>query len=983
MAAVIENPVINSPFVEPTVHFRFAEDGITNEIVEGRRISSYFVPIPPPKKRGPQLALPGDWVAERIQPNDLINRIRERVALWRKGNYPGITPVTRRLLEHWNATERERRLFFCQIEALETAIYLAEVAPRHGDAWVENQLREANESKNPGLYRIAFKMATGSGKTFVMAMIIAWYALNKFANTQDPRFSDSFLVVTPGITIRERLRVLLPNAEGNYYEAMDLVPMDELARLQHARVEITNYHAFLRQEKLEAASLTKKVLAGRDGDPERFKETADEMVRRVCRSFGSKRNVVILNDEAHHCYRERPEPQEEKLSTEERAQARADREAARVWLSGLEAVKAKIGVRGIYDLSATPFFLRGSGYPEGTLFPWVVSDFSLIDAIESGIVKVPRVPVSDDQLKGTSPTFRDLWPRIRDELPKRSRVVDEDTGQPLPKELEAALIALYGHYERGFRAWETAASGTPPVFIVVCANTAVSKRVFDWIAGREKLLPNGAPTPIPGNLALFSNVADGKWRDRPVSFLIDSTQIESGEAMDDAFKRIAAREIEEFKETARRAGRDPDEITDEDLLREVMNTVGKRGKLGENVRCVVSVSMLSEGWDASTVTHILGVRAFGTQLLCEQVIGRGLRRRSYDADENGMFEAEYADVFGVPFSFIPIAGGAPVPRPLKEIRRVRALPERASLEIAFPRVVGYRYDVPAERISAKFGPESTMTLSNEDIPYRTQSRPIVGEETEMTLEQLKGMRLQTLAYRIARLTVDQRLRAGDGSERPWLFPQVLEIVKKWFAECVFLKDGAFPQLIAITQYAHAASERIERSIIDGTSGEARILPRLRDYDPRGSTATIDFNTTKGVWDADPTKSHLNYVVIDNDWEAKLAQTVESMPEVLSYVKNQGLGLQIPYTFEGTPANYLPDYVVRVNDGRGEPLNVLLEVTGERKKQKAEKVATAKTKWVPAVNALGAYGRWAFIEVTDPWDAGNLIRSTFLSGRTDA
>jgi len=359
-------------------------------------------------------------------------------------------------------------------------MYLTEVAPRTGQAWIENDLRAANAEHNPGLYRVAIKMATGSGKTVVMAMLIAWQALNKLANPQDARFGDTFLVVTPGITIRDRLRVLLPNDSDNYYEALDLATAEQLRDLQQAKVLITNFHHFIRRETLQAASLTKKVLAGPEGGTDRFKETPGEMVRRVCREFGAKRNIVVLNDEAHHCYQPRAQSEEEKLASEERVEAAQNTENARIWISGLEAVRRKVGIRTVYDLSATPFFLRGSGYKEGTLFPWVVSDFSLIDAIESGIVKVPRVPVADDQMTGDLPTYRNLWIRIRDDLPKKGRANDAVEGEPrLPKELEGALRSLYGNYEKAYRKWEGRGTGTPPVFIVVCQNTNISKLVFD------------------------------------------------------------------------------------------------------------------------------------------------------------------------------------------------------------------------------------------------------------------------------------------------------------------------------------------------------------------------------------------------------------------------------------------------------------------------------------------------------------------------
>jgi type III restriction enzyme len=432
---VIENPVLNSPFEEPKRHFRFTEDGITDEIIDERCISQYFIPIPRTRKKSPkQLSFETEWTSDRVEENKDINRIRERVEIWRKGGYVGITKTTSRLLEYWKREDRERRLFFCQIEALETAIWITEVAPKYGEAWVENLLREKNLQSNPLLYRIAFKMATGSGKTVVMAMLIAWQALNKIANSQDARFSDTFLIVTPGITIKDRLRVLLPNDPQNYYKQHDIVPSDLLPELDKAKFVITNFHAFKLRERVAAGKLTKQLLRSNDfsrssngGNP--FTETPDQMVRRVCRELGNKKNIIVINDEAHHCYRHKPEAiEEEELKGDDRREAEQREEEARIWISGIEAVKAKLGVKVVYDLSATPFFLRGSGYGEGTLFPWVVSDFSLIDAIESGIVKVPRVPVADDSMVGEQPTYRDLWLRIRGAPPEEGRKSEEAFG---------------------------------------------------------------------------------------------------------------------------------------------------------------------------------------------------------------------------------------------------------------------------------------------------------------------------------------------------------------------------------------------------------------------------------------------------------------------------------------------------------------------------------------------------------------------------
>ncbi len=1006
---VIENPIINTPFKEPKRHFRFTEEGITNEIVEERRPSAYFIPIARPRSKGKQaqLSLDTEWTEDRLKENDEINRIRARVDAWRKGGYVGVTKTSSRLLEYWNNPEREKKLFFCQIEALETAIYLTEVANKYGDAWIENKLREVNEDANPLLFRIAFKMATGSGKTVVMVMLIAWQALNKLANPQDARFSDTVLIVTPGITIRDRLRVLLPNDPRNYYRQRDILPSELMTELNKAKILITNFHVFKQREKNGAGKLTKAILT--QGGESPFTETPDQMVRRVCRELGNKKNIIVINDEAHHCYRRRAEEEVVKLKGDERKEAEKREEEARVWISGLEAVKAKIGVKAVYDLSATPFFLRGSGYPEGTLFPWVVSDFSLIDAIECGIVKVPRVPVADDSMTSEQPTYRDLWLRIREELPKKGRKTDAVHGEPkLPVELQGALLSLYGNYEKYYRLWEqntdAQAKGlTPPVFIVVCNNTNVSKLVFDYVAGWEKHLSDDKTVLVPGELGIFSNVVNGGWSARPNTVLIDSEQLESGEAMSADFKKIAAAEIEEFKQEyrARFPGRDAEELTDEDLLREVMNTVGKQGKLGEQVKCVVSVSMLTEGWDANTVTHILGVRAFGTQLLCEQVVGRGLRRMSYSTNDQGMFEPEYAEVYGVPFSFIPCSGSTEQPRPGPTPTRVRALEDRIACEITFPRVDGYRYELPAERLSYRFTEASKLSLSTADVPTRVQLDPIVGESSIHTLEELKNRREQEVEFLLAKLVLENYFKDDQGGSKPWLFPQILKIAKQWLSECITLKDNTFPQLLLLIEFAHDAADRIYKAIVAGDTGEKALKPILKPYDTIGSSRYVDFDTTRPVYSTRADKCHISHVVADTiSWEQKMASSIEDMEEVISYAKNYNLGFSIPYTMNGEEKNYYPDFIVRIktpsplasvssplvgeDKGEGEiasregELNLIVEVTGEHKKDKAAKVSTANTLWIPAINNHGGFGRWAFIEIMDPWNAKNEIRAALQS-----
>jgi type III restriction enzyme len=510
--------------------------------------------------------------------------------------------------------------------------------------------------------------------------------------------------------------------------------------------------------------------------------------------------------------------------------------------------------------------------------------------------------------------------------------------------------------------------------------------VFDWTAGWEtgKTNEDGSPLVAAGKLALFTNEDHGRWRDRPNSILVDSTQLESGEAMSAEFKAVAAAEIDEFKREyrARFPGRNVEDLTDEDLLREVMNTVGKAGKLGEQIRCVVSVSMLTEGWDANTVTHILGVRAFGTQLLCEQVVGRGLRRMSYAVNDQDRFDPEYAEIYGVPFSFIPTAGASEIVSIAKSTR-VRALEERARLELTFPRVAGYRYDFGTERLQAEFSTGSKLALSTADVPTWTEAAPIVGESSVHTLDDLKQRRQSEVAFALAKLTLEKYFRADDGDAdvpgtprqashvKSWLFPQLLGIAKRWLAECLVCKDDTFPQLLLLVEPAHDAVDRIYRSIVATTQGAATLVPILRPFDVEGSTRWVDFDTAKPVFETSPGKCHVSHVVADTgSWEQKLAQTLESMPEVEAYVKNQGLNFTIPYTLNGDERQYHPDFVVRLAGG----LNVIVEVSGEERKDKAAKVATARTLWVPAINNHGGFGRWAFIEVTDPWDAKNTIRA---------
>ena len=1006
-----EEPILNSPYEKPERHWELKNGAPTDEVINQRRPSEYVTPVPPSQKQSAQgrmtLGISSLSTEEQeYDPTPIINEIRRRVDQWRAipdRRRWGVTPETARLLEHWRNHESiGLRPFFCQVEAAETVIWLTEVAkvlpngertPRRAVRGIFDHIRGANREASSDLLRVALKLATGTGKTTVMAMLIAWQAVNAKRHPNSRQFTKGFLITTPGITIRDRLRVLLPSDPENYYEHRNIVPSDFIKDVREARVVITNYHAFRLREETQSNPANRALRQGRGPRLDTL-ETEGKMMRRVMSPLMSLGHIMAFNDEGHHCYRERQgHPDTTTLDRDEKVEAERNNAAARLWINGLETVERKIGTLAVIDLSATPFFLQGSGYHEGTLFPWTVCDFSLIDAIESGIVKIPRVPVSDNTSGNEVPVFRNLWDNIKGRMPKKGRGKNASPPDPLklPTELLTALDALYDDYEKTFHRWREARKPSPPVFIIVCNNTSTSKLVYDYISGFERTDPQGNPmTPHLGRLELFRNYDDyGQRKPRPFTLLVDSEQLESGEALSKEFRVMSADAIERFRSDLRhRTGeqRRESEISDQELLREAMNTIGKQGRLGADIRCVVSVSMLNEGWDTNTVTHILGVRAFSTQLLCEQVVGRALRRESYDLNEIERFDTEYADILGIPFEFTKNPVVKPIRPPNPSVRVHPVSPERDHLQIEFPRVTGYRVELPDQQLNAKFTEDSELPLTVDQMgPSKTVNSGIIGKGKELTLDRLDAVRQGEISFHLTAYMINHHLRETGQPPPIHLFQQVQRIVNRWMDEGYLrCEKGTYPAQLLHREVSDMAATRIRAAITNSLSGNApdgskRIKAIVDPYAPTGFTQSINFATTAALFrhpsqfqterrlrlETREDKCHINWAVCDSGWEAQFCGVLENHPQVRAYVKNQGLGLEVPYRMQDTSKTYIPDFIAVINDGKGpdNPLQLIIETKGYRGEDAVVKATTMNSYWIPGVNNLKEFGRWAFLELT--------------------
>ena len=1015
----VENPIICNPYDEPTHYWWYDPRTGGASKLEGRRPAGYWYKT---EKVGT-----GDlplFTQEERDDLPLVNLLREDVRRWRKSGYRGASPVTRELLRHWARPGLPRRLFFCQREAVETIIYLAELripgkSSRTGfrnfalkDEDLQRLLRGerpsfASESQPyyPSLVdipadntlmplrRLGCKMATGSGKTVVMAMLIAWAFCNRGQNPSSKEYPDAVLVCCPNLTVKERLQVLRPEMPDNYYGEFDLVPMKYRPFLQRGKVLVENWHRFLPESEHKEGEGTYAVV---DKGP----ETPETFAKRVLGDLYERMPIMVLNDEGHHCWR--PAPAEEGLTADDKKTLKSEVEEARVWLNGLDRLNNANssgdgpGIALCVDMSATPFYIKGSGYPEGSPFPWLVSDFGLVDAIESGIVKIPRLPVLDTTGR-PDPKYFHLWASIKKDLTPAEMLLGRRSGKPKPevvyREAEAALQQIAGQWVERFRYIQEASPGQdriPPVLIIVCDNTDIAEVVYRKISGEteeevvtqedvEEALSETASTQ---NSKIRKKVKKrtvyGKGSVYPEYF--SNTETEKRTIRIDT-KLLAQAESGDSGKTKQAAAEE---------LRKIVATVGKPGQPGEHVRCVVAVSMLNEGWDANNVTNILGIRAFDSQLLCEQVVGRGLRRMDYDPDpETGMLSEEYVDIYGIPFSVIPFRG-RPVKHKTPEDKpknHVHALEERRDMEMRFPVVEGYIFALKQNIIRCDIDKMEPLVLEPNREPTATFVLPTIGYseghasqrltsigfEVQNREEYYRQTHLQTIEFQIAKMIVDQLTDPSYSSSdrkhrvlrlqsRHQLFPQVFHYVQEYVERKVDFQ-GCHPCELGLEKYVLRIVERLRDAILpDDSAGEPALLPLVNRYKPIGSSREVDFKTIRPCFMTQ--HSHVNQVVADTKtWESSAAFRLEQacMNGIAKfYCRNDHLGLVIPYEFMKVQHSYEPDFLVRLTDDT----TVILEIKGYEDEQTRAK-HTAARRWVSAVNNWKQLGQWRFHVCRNP------------------
>lgn len=902
MNGIIDQLIINSPYKEPQEYWAYNRETQGFERRKGRRPAGYMRAT-----SGARLSSddPGEFIEI-----ELVNKIRVRVKEWRNKGYPNVTRVTKDLLEQWRLVAgptENQRLFWCQLEAIETAIWLTESSPA-------DKLGIEIPKDNEEWERQCLKLATGSGKTVVMAMLIAWQALNKLANSKDPRFSKNIVIIAPGLTVRDRLQVLRPSNIGNFYQLFNLVDSSMWQELQKANIVVSNWHALAPINENYGPKVVKK---GPEGD--------EAFVHRVLPDFGNSKNILVINDEAHHCHR--PSQEEDK----------EDVEKATVWISGIDRINRARGVLKVYDLTATPFKPSGANNQSEKLFDWIISDFGLNDAIESGLVKTPRVAVRDDssQSKDFKSKLFHIYPEVKDDLNRKA-----EKTEGLPDLVRNAVNILGADWLKTKEEWQAVNRESPPVLIMICNITYTAARL-------EYSLQNGHFS--------ISELGDKKKLIRIDQDALDKIESNEEDKLDKSKKILAEEERDKF------------------------NTVGKKGEPGEQIQCVIGVNMLSEGWDARTVTHILGLRAFTSQLLCEQVVGRGLRRISYDInDETGLYDPEYVTVFGVPFTFLPVEQKEGPPRIEQPKTRIEPIQERKSLEITWPNVirVQYKYNYFLTLDWEKLG---QLTLSPDDCQTIVEVAPVI--EGKPKFDQISELNLKRLAEenRLQKLKLQSAVSLNEQFGKSWEgdpgshISQLIDIIDQFLASDKLIFK--IPQFFG--------TEELQKIVIALNLQKItnHIGNFIRSSSQESPTAILDLvqpvlsTATAPIWyTSKPTqpvnKSQISHIIIDSGWESLgLEFERNRIPHLISWFKNDHVGFKIYYLWQGQVHTYYPDFILKFENNR----YVILEIKGQTKDQDKEKWSAAND-WVRAVNTNGNFGTWNFKVLTDTNELHDILNN---------
>ena len=915
MANGIDKLIINSPYETPKLHWDYNRDSRSFELKEGRRKAGFVIASPDSQ------SFDDPGIFKEIV---LVNKIRPRVDRWREEGYPGVTGVTKKLLEHWNdSTQRNYPFFYCQLEAIETLIWLIEASD-------SEKVGISIPSDGGEFRRLCSKMGTGSGKTTVMAMIIAWNIINKITYTKDPRFSANILIIAPNITVKNRLKVLLQDSCDNYYDNFNITPDSMKEYFRRGTIVINNWHQLMPLE-----DDTKKKTVVKKGP-----ESDSAFVSRVLGNMARRKNILVINDEAHHAWRVRPELKISKRDLEDRQE---DPEITR-WIEGLDRINKTIGVLNCFDVTATPFAPTGKKTDEEGLFDWIVSDFGLNDAIESGLVKTPRVAIKDDGTldKTYKSKFYHLYPHVRDDLQKA------DLKDSLPDLVVSAYNILGSDWKETYIKWTEGDSIVPPVLLTVCNLVDTAKRIeYSFINKKIKI--------------------DGLCN--PASIIrVDSS---SDDEID--LGKVEADTSEEISYEERKLSKKDQAI----LLRRKIDTVGKPGKEGSTVKNVISVAMISEGWDAQNVTHIMGLRAFSSQLLCEQVVGRGLRRMSYEVNpDTGLMSPEYVNIFGIPFTFIPFEGGdGGPPQPPKPKTYIQVLPARQKYEIKIPHI---------DRIDSILKPElildegglTSIVLSVKETPTLAELAPVITGKpdyqalTEINLKQLaEQYRYQKIIFEVVRDVIDRLEGKWEGTKESKIF-SLFHLVDKFVrSEKIIFNDyetdDEMRKRLLITLNMRKIVEHLSLFISNRNRQEFKVI-----YN-QASPILSTFNMNSW-WSSKPciptTKSQISHVVCDSTWEARVVDLIEKSSKVSSYVKNDHIGLFIYYFYQGKTRKYIPDLIIKFENGK----TLLLEVKGQGNEQ-VDRKNEFMDQWIQAVNQEKRWGEWVWDILYDPMKTLEILK----------